>query len=259
VGATGLVRGWARVRCQYPHLRGPLLPSVPRHFGALTEAASPQRRPGRARSQQRQRDRRAGRRGLAKGHPPMQIGARSYNGPLRWSTWSRIGAPTGWAPRVCRRSSPGVCRSSGRHAGGRTLGTGPGVIIPNPLRWRWPELLSGSSGDGVLFHAGWAAAGGSTTTPTLLASRAPDAVHRCLIDHQVAMTGCDSWSCGPTRREDPDDWFPYPRRSTPTMGGGPREPVPRVLAEAGVNQFLSSCPTPPGDATGAGVAPLAVI
>jgi hypothetical protein len=67
---------------------------------------------------------------------------------------------------------------------------------------------------------------------------------RCLIDHQVPMTGCDSWRCGPVQPNDPDETFPLPGTFNAHDGLVVLEKLClALLAEAGVNQLLSSCPT----------------
>jgi hypothetical protein len=84
---------WPPFRCQYPRPRRPVLASVSRHFGPLTEAATPNPGPKAARRRE----------SAAGGHP-------------------------GCAGRVA--ATRGVALSARGE-----------VLIPNPLRWRWPEPL----------------------------------------------------------------------------------------------------------------------
>jgi kynurenine formamidase len=76
------------------------------------------------------------------------------------------------------------------------------------------EHLAGiepTPGDAVLFHTGW---GAHWTNPETYLSREPGPgmdVAAWLVEHGVALTGCDTWSYGPVPAEDPSRPFEVPQ------------------------------------------------
>ena len=131
----------------------------------------------------------------------LQIGERGYNG---WSVAelasdagvTRLGAETvpqivtrGWLVDVSERDP------------------GPGYVIG-------PEALDGidlEPGDAVLFHTGW---GANWDEPERYLEGEPGPgleVAALLAERGVALTGCDTWSCGPVPPEDPARPFEVPQ------------------------------------------------
>jgi kynurenine formamidase len=85
------------------------------------------------------------------------------------------------------------------------LGAG-GVITAADCAHIAPE-----PGDAVLFHTGW---GRHWPDPEAYLSGEPGPgceLAQWLADHEVALTGCDTWSCGPVPAEDPDRPFRVPQ------------------------------------------------
>jgi kynurenine formamidase len=86
-------------------------------------------------------------------------------------------------------------------------GLGPGdVIHPDDCQHISPE-----PGDAVLFRTGW---GRHWTDPDTYLSGEPGPgceLAQWLADHEVALTGCDTWSYGPVPAEDPRRPFRVPQ------------------------------------------------
>jgi kynurenine formamidase len=86
-------------------------------------------------------------------------------------------------------------------------GLGPGEVIgPERCADITPE-----PGDAVLFHTGW---GRRWEQPETYLSGEPGPgceLAQWLADRQVAITGCDTWSCGPVPPEDPERPFRVPQ------------------------------------------------
>lgn len=122
--------------------------------------------------------------------------------------------------------------------------------------------LSVELGDAVLFHTGWghwwdvdgAAYGAGEPGPGM-------ALADWLVDHGVAITGCDTWSYGPVPPEDPDQPFVVPQTLNVDHGVVVLENLRLAdLAAAGVAEFLFVVSHPKlRGATGSWVAPLAII
>jgi kynurenine formamidase len=85
------------------------------------------------------------------------------------------------------------------------LGAG-GVIQPERCAGIDPE-----PGDAVLFHTGW---GRHWDDPDTYLSGEPGPgcdLAQWLADHDIALTGCDTWSYGPVPPEDPERPFRVPQ------------------------------------------------
>jgi kynurenine formamidase len=86
-------------------------------------------------------------------------------------------------------------------------GLGPGGVI-------LPEHCGGidpAPGDAVVFHTGW---GRHWEDPDTYLSGEPGPgceLAAWLVERQVALTGCDTWSYGPVPAEDPDRPFRVPQ------------------------------------------------
>ena len=131
----------------------------------------------------------------------LQIGERGYNG---WTVAelasdagvTRLGAET--VPQIVTRGW--LVDVSDREPG-------PGYAIG-------PEELDGidpERGDAVLFHTGW---GANWDDPERYLAGEPGPgleVAALLAERGVALTGCDTWSCGPVPPEDPARPFEVPQ------------------------------------------------
>jgi kynurenine formamidase len=122
--------------------------------------------------------------------------------------------------------------------------------------------LHAEAGDAALFHTGWASQWGLDNEAYVAGEPGPGMeLAAWLVDHRVAMTGCDTWSYGPVPAEDPDRPFVVPQTLNTRHGVVVLENL-RLgeLAAAGVGEFLFVVAHPkPRGATGAWVAPLAIV
>lgn len=180
----------------------------------------------------------------------LQIGERGYNG---WTVAElagpagvkRLGAETipqivtrGWLVDV---SSLGLCAGD--------------VVTIDHLAGIDPE-----PGDAVLFHTGWSA---HWADPEAYLAGEPGpgyAVANWLVEHGVALTGCDTWSYGPVPAEDPLRPFEVPQRLNAVHGVFVVENLKTAdLARDGVQEFalLLTHPKLRG-ATGAWTSPVAL-
>jgi kynurenine formamidase len=122
--------------------------------------------------------------------------------------------------------------------------------------------LAVEPGDAVLFHTGWGTQWGSDNDAYVDGEPGPGRdLAQWLVDHGVAMTGCDTWSYGAVPPEDPEEPFAVPQMLNAYHGVVVLENL--RLAEAArarltAFMFIVSHAKLRG-ATGAWVAPLAVI
>jgi kynurenine formamidase len=181
----------------------------------------------------------------------LQIGERGYNG---WSVaelagpagMERLGAAT--VPQIVTRGW--LVDVSG-------AGLGPGGVIGR-------EHVAGvepSAGDAVLFHTGWSR---NWDDPDEYLSGEPGPgydVARWLVEHEVALTGCDTWSYGPVPAEDPERPFEVPQLLNVRHGVFVVENLDtRELARDGVTQFALVLTHPKlRGATGAWTSPIALV
>lgn len=181
----------------------------------------------------------------------LQIGDRGYNG---WTVAelagaagvNRLGAETiaqivtcGWLVDVS----------------GQGLGVG-GVISVDDLAGVDPE-----PGDAVLFHTGW---GAHWADPDVYLSGEPGPgydVAGWLVEHGVALSGCDTWSYGPVPAENPKRPFEVPQRLNAVHGMFVVENLNTTeLARDGVCRFAVVLTHPKlRGATGAWTAPIALV
>jgi kynurenine formamidase len=132
----------------------------------------------------------------------LQIGDRGYNG---W-TVAELAAPTGMKRLGAETIPQIVTRGWLVDVSGHGLGVG-GVITVDHLAGINPE-----PGDAVLFHTGWSA---HWDDPDAYLAGEPGPGYEVadwLIEHDVALTGCDTWSYGPVPAEDPKRPFEVPQR-----------------------------------------------
>jgi len=164
---------------------------------------------------------------------------------------TRLGAET--LPQIVTR---GLLVDVAERRGVPRLAAGD-VITPDDV-----ADLDVRPGDAVLFHTGWgrlwhddpeAYGAGEPGPGTALAD--------WLVDHRVALTGCDTWSYGPVPAEDPDQPFVVPQTLNTRWGVVVVENLYlHELASDGVREFLLVIAHPKlAGATGAWVAPLAIV
>jgi kynurenine formamidase len=136
-------------------------------------------------------------------------------------------------------------------------GLGPGgVIRPEDCRDIDPE-----PGDAVLFHTGWARYWDEPET-YLSGEPGPGCdLAQWLVDHRIALTGCDTWSYGPVPPEDPDRPFRVPQILNIDHGIFIAENLCLdKLAADGVRQFALILTHPKlRGATGAWTSPIALV
>jgi kynurenine formamidase len=192
----------------------------------------------------------------------MQIGDRCYNGYRvvdlveDWGT-NRLGIES--LPQVVTR---GVLVDVAATEGVEHLPLGQ-VITPDDVEVALARTaVTVTPGDAVLFHTGWGRYWGIDNDAYVAGEPGPGmALARWLVDHQVAMTGCDTWSFGPVPPEVQDEPFVVPQTLNAHHGVVVLENLCLAgLADAGVNQFLFVVSHAKlRGATGAWVAPLAVV
>jgi kynurenine formamidase len=181
----------------------------------------------------------------------LQIGDRGYNG---WSVAEladntgvkRLGVET--VPQIVTRGwLVDVSAEAGR----------PGDVIG-------PEHVAGiepAPGDAVLFHTGW---GANWDDPEAYLAGEPGpglALAAWLVDHGVALTGCDTWSYGPVPAEDPNRPFEVPQTLNVRHGVFIVENLDTSeLAAEGVREFALILTHPKlRGATGAWTSPIALV
>jgi kynurenine formamidase len=117
-------------------------------------------------------------------------------------------------------------------------------------------------GDAVFFHTGWGSLWGVDNDRYGEGEPGPGiAVAGWLVEHGVALTGCDTWSYGPVPAEDPAEPFVVPQTLNTRHGVVVVENLRLAeLAEAGLTEFLLVISHAKlRGATGAWVAPLAIV
>ncbi|HEY2985187.1 MAG TPA: cyclase family protein [Jatrophihabitantaceae bacterium] len=117
-------------------------------------------------------------------------------------------------------------------------------------------------GDAVFFHTGWGSLWGSDDVRYGEGEPGPGmAVAGWLVEHGVALTGCDTWSYGPVPAEDPAEPFVVPQTLNTRHGVVVVENLRLAeIAAAGLTEFLLVISHAKlRGATGAWVAPLAIV
>ena len=189
----------------------------------------------------------------------LQIGDRGYNGwtvadlAEPWGT-NRLGAET--APQIVTR---GWLVDVPAARGVDRLRVGDVVTVEDVrlgLAGTEPE-----AGDAVLLHTGW---GAHWDDPDTYLSGEPGPgleLARWLADHEVALTGCDTWSYGPVPAEDPARPFEVPQTLNVRHGVFVVENLDTAtLAADGVRQFALVLTHPKlRGATGGWTSPIALV
>ena len=181
----------------------------------------------------------------------LQIGERGYNG---W-TVTELAGPAG-VTRLGAETVPQlVTRGWLVDVSRLDLGAGD-VVTVDHLAGIDPE-----PGDAVLFHTGWGAKWGDPEA-YLAGEPGPGyAVADWLVEHGVALTGCDTWSYGPVPAENPKRPFEVPQRLNAVHGVFVVENLDTAdLARDGVQEFALVLTHPKlRGATGAWTSPVALI
>jgi kynurenine formamidase len=121
--------------------------------------------------------------------------------------------------------------------------------------------LDPEPGDAVFFHTGW---GARWDDPDAYLDGQPGPgleLAAWLAEHEVALTGCDTWSYGPVPAEDPDRPFEVPQTLNVRHGVFVVENLDlAALAADGVREFALVLTHPkPRGATGAWTSPIALV
>ena len=181
----------------------------------------------------------------------LQEGERSYNG---WTVRELAG--TAGVTRLGAETVPQiVTRGWLVDVSARELGPG-GVIGLDDLAG-----VSPTPGDAVLFHTGWSSRWGDADAYTGGEPGPGREVARWLVDHGVALTGCDTWSYGPVPPEDPRRPFEVPQSLNVHHGVFVVENLDTAALSAdGVRDFALILTHPKlRGATGAWTSPIALV
>lgn len=185
----------------------------------------------------------------------LQIGGRAYNG----ATVSEL-AGTAGVTRLGVETVPQIV-TRGLLADVSGLRSSPGAVITVADAEEALEGLKLEAGDAVLFHTGW---GSHWDDPERYTEGEPGPgyeVAEWLVEHEVALTGCDTWSYGPVPAENPDRPFEVPQILNARHGVFVVENLATAeLAADGVREFalILSHPKLRG-ATGAWTSPIALV
>ena len=189
----------------------------------------------------------------------LQIGDRGYNGWKVSETaepWgaNRLGVET--VPQIVTR---GLLVDVSTTRGAERLEVGDVISVADvtaALEGREPE-----PGDAVLFHTGWGAHWGNSQT-YLSGEPGPGCeVAHWLVEHGVALSGCDTWSYGPVPAEDPERPFEVPQILNVHHGVFIVENLDTsALASDGVREFALILTHPKlRGASGAWTSPIALV
>ncbi len=189
----------------------------------------------------------------------LQMADRGYNG---WSV-SELAGPAGvmrlGAETIPQIVTRGLLVDVPTSRGGERPGVGDVVTVADVER-----ALAGTDpepGDAVLFHTGWGAKW-DEAEGYLEGEPGPgcDVAH-WLVEHGVALTGCDTWSYGPVPAEDPARPFEVPQILNVRHGVFIVENLDTAaLAADGVREFALILTHPKlRGATGAWCSPIALV
>ena len=185
----------------------------------------------------------------------LQIGDRGYNG---WSAAElagtagvkRLGIET--VPQIVTRGL--LADVSGRRSA-------PGEVISVADTEEALDGLVPEPGDALLFHTAW---GANWDDPETYVDGEPGPGYELaewLVERQVAVTGCDTWSYGPVPPEDPNRPFEVPQILNARHGVFVVENLDTAeLAADGVREFALILTHPKlRGATGAWTSPIALV
>lgn len=181
----------------------------------------------------------------------LQIGDRGYNG---WRV-AELAGPAGMTRLGAETIPQIVTRGWLVDVSARELGVG-GVVTLDDVDGIEPE-----PGDAVLFHTGW---GDRWDDADAYLAGEPGPGYdmaEWLVEHGVALTGCDTWSYGPVPAEDPQRPFDVPQMLNVRHGIFVVENLDTTaLAADGVREFALVLTHPRlRGATGAWTSPIALV
>jgi kynurenine formamidase len=185
----------------------------------------------------------------------LQIGNRGYNGLTVTDLAGTAGVKHLGAETVPQIVTRGLLADV---SGSRP---GPGHVITVAEVEAALEGLEPEPGDALLFHTGW---GSHWRDPDAYVEGEPGPgcdVAEWIADHQIALTGCDTWSYGPVPAEDPERPFEVPQILNAQHGVFVVENLDTSeLAAAGVREFALILTHPKlRGATGAWTSPIALV
>ncbi len=192
----------------------------------------------------------------------LQEGDRTYNGFLLADIiedhgTNRLGIDT--LPQVVTR---GLLLDVAAARGGERLGPGEVITVADAEKALASTGEEIRPGDAVFFHTGWGSLWGTDNQRYAAGEPGPGrALGQWLADHQVALTGCDTWSFGPYPAEDPKEPFAVPQTLNVRHGIVVVENLRLAeIARAHVLEYLLVIShAKVRGATGAWVAPLAIV
>jgi kynurenine formamidase len=192
----------------------------------------------------------------------LQVGDRTYNGfrlgdIVEDHGTNRLGIDT--LPQVVTR---GLLLDIAAVRGVDRLGPGEVVTVEDAEAALSAAGLSVRPGDAVLFHTGWGRLWGVDNDAYSSGEPGPGvALGQWLADHQVALTGCDTWSFGAYPPEDVEQPFVVPQTLNVRHGVVVVENLRLAeIADLGVTEFLLVISHAKlRGATGAWVSPLAIL
>jgi len=192
----------------------------------------------------------------------LQVGDRTYNGHrladiAEEHGTNRLGIDT--LPQVVTR---GVLVDVAAIRAVERLAPGDVVTPEDVERALTAQGLQVHPGDAVFFHTGWGSLWGVDNDRYGAGEPGPGmALAGWLVDHRVALTGCDTWSFGPVPAEDPDAPFVVPQTLNTHHGVVVVENLRlEQIARDGIHEFLLVISHAKlRGATGAWVAPLAIV
>jgi kynurenine formamidase len=191
----------------------------------------------------------------------LQEGDRTYNGfqlgdIIEDHGTNRLGIDT--LPQVVTR---GLLLDVAAARGGERLGPGEVITVGDAENALASTGHGIRPGDAVFFHTGWGSLWGTDGQRYAAGEPGPGrALGQWLADHQVALTGCDTWSFGPYPAEDPREPFVVPQTLNVRHGIVVVENLRLTeIARAQVHEYLLVISHAKlRGATGAWVAPLAI-
>jgi kynurenine formamidase len=181
----------------------------------------------------------------------LQIGDRGYNG---WRL-ADLAGPVGMRRLGVETVPQIVTRGLLVDVSHRAPGAGDVITLADVAG------LEPEPGDAVLFHTGW---GDRWDDPDAYLDGEPGPgydVAEWLVEHGVALTGCDTWSYGPVPAEDPERPFDVPQMLNVRHGVFVVENLDTAnLAADGVREFALILTHPKlRGATGAWTSPIAIV
>ena len=186
----------------------------------------------------------------------LQIGGRGYNG---W-TVAELAGTTG-VKRLGIETVPQIV-TRGLLADVAAVRNKPGdVITVADVEQALDGVEPPRPGDALLFHTGW---GANWDEPEVYVEGEPGPGYQLadwLVEHGVALTGCDTWSYGPVPAENPDCPFDVPQILNALHGVFVVENLATAeLAADGVREFALILTHPKlRGATGAWCSPIALV